>query len=148
VLDVPHIDQVKAQNAQFHLYERAKHVFGEAKRVYDYKETCDADGMDDEERIVKLGSLMDESHSSCDELYDCSSVNLNELTGMAKAAGALGSRLTGAGWGGCCVSLVRKDQVEDFITAVMEYYTKEREPGKQLWVTDDLERYIFGTAIG
>ena len=104
--------------------------------------------MDEEQRIVKLGRLMNESHQSCDELYDCSSPQLNELISLCREKGALGSRLTGAGWGGCCVSLVRKADVPAFIEGVLDYYTREREPGQQLWITDDLYRYIFGTAIG
>ena len=91
---------------------------------------------------------MNESHLSCDMLYDCSSPELNELTKMARDAGALGSRLTGAGWGGCCVSLVRKQDLEQFISKVMDYYTKERATGETLWVTDDLNRYIFATNPG
>jgi galactokinase len=51
---------------------------------------------------------------------------LNELTDMARKAGALGSRLTGAGWGGCCVSLVRKTELKDFIDKVTKFYTQER----------------------
>lgn len=69
---------------------------------------------------------MNESHQSCDKLYDCSSEMLNELTDMARKAGALGSRLTGAGWGGCCVSLVRKTELKDFIDKVTKFYTQER----------------------
>ena len=67
---------------------------------------------------------------------------------MARDSGALGSRLTGAGWGGCSVSLVKKDDLEDFVTKMYTYYTKEREQGQQLWVTDDLERYLFATKPG
>ena len=91
---------------------------------------------------------MNASHKSCDKLYECSSNELNELTQMARDLGALGSRLTGAGWGGCCVSLVRKSEVKVFTDKLMDYYTKERGVGEKLWVTDDLHRYIFSTQLG
>jgi galactokinase len=88
---------------------------------------------------------MNESHFSCKVLYDCSSENLDELTKLARDSGAYGSRLTGAGWGGCCVSLVDKSNLNSFLDKMHTYYTKEREPGYQLWVTDDLDRYLFAT---
>lgn len=124
------------------------HVYAESKRVHDFKATCESTDMTEEQKVVKLGQLMNESHQSCDDLYDCSSTQLNELINLCRSSGSLGSRLTGAGWGGCCVSLVRKTEVPQFIESVLDYYTREREPGQQLWVTDDLYRYIFGTSIG
>jgi N-acetylgalactosamine kinase len=106
---IPHLTEVMKQNAAFYVYERAYHVFGEAQRVHQFKAICDEEGLDADERAKKLGDLMNASHVSCDMLYDCSSKNLNELVKLAKESGALGARLTGAGWGGCCVALVKKD---------------------------------------
>lgn len=54
---------------------------------------------------------MNASQDSCDVLYDCSCEELNDVIEIARRSGSLGSRLTGAGWGGCCVSIVRKEQV-------------------------------------
>ena len=76
--------------------------------MHDFKQVCENKTLGEDDKVIQLGKLMTQSHVSCDMLYDCSSPELNELTKMARDAGALGSRLTGAGWGGCCVSLVRK----------------------------------------
>jgi hypothetical protein len=46
------------------------------------------------------------------------------------------------------VSLVKKDILEEFITKVYTYYTKQRPPGDELWITDDLDRYIFASEPG
>jgi N-acetylgalactosamine kinase len=98
----------------FKLRARATHVYREAQRVYLFKEVCDSSTLTNEEKIRQLGELMDDSHASCRDLYECSCKELDQLVQLSKKAGARGSRLTGAGWGGCTVSLVRDDDCGRF----------------------------------
>lgn len=59
-------------------------------------------------KLKQFGALLYESHESCRRLYDCSSPELDTIVSAAKRAGALGARLTGAGWGGAAIVLVRE----------------------------------------
>lgn len=115
----------------FKLGDRAAHVYSEADRVYKFRaaaeEEEEGDGKEEggggaDGRLVRLGQLMDASHGSCARLYECSCPELDALVGVAKGAGALGSRLTGAGWGGCTVSLVREGDAAGFMAALREQY--------------------------
>ncbi|CAH1797812.1 unnamed protein product, partial [Owenia fusiformis] len=107
----------------FKLYNRATHVFAEANRVYQFKMVCDEKPNG---ALETLGSLMSASHESCRDLYECSHPDLDQLVNICMESGALGSRLTGAGWGGCAVSMVPTNQVEPFMAKVREaYYSKD-----------------------
>ncbi len=76
-----------------------------------------------EARLNDFGRLMNASHDSLGDLYE---VTGNELDTLVKEArridGVLGSRMTGAGFGGCTVSLVREEQVQAFIKQVGAAY--------------------------
>ncbi|XP_022048630.2 N-acetylgalactosamine kinase [Acanthochromis polyacanthus] len=104
---------------QFWLHQRAKHVYGEAARVLQFKSVCDSEPA---ESIQLLGDLMNQSHASCRDLYECSCPELDQLVDICLKAGAVGSRLTGAGWGGCAVSMVPTEKVESFLQAVRAAY--------------------------
>ncbi|CAA7269550.1 unnamed protein product [Cyclocybe aegerita] len=139
-----YLSWVDIEATNFQLYKRVKHVFSEARRVLLFRRTClEAAGSSDSNDSVylqNLGSLMNDSQDSCSNLYECSCPELDQLTRIARDAGALGSRLTGAGWGGCTVSLVREGEVEKFIQKVKEAYT----PYKGL-EGDALNEVIFAT---
>ncbi|XP_055789109.1 N-acetylgalactosamine kinase [Salvelinus fontinalis] len=110
---------------QFKLYQRARHVYGEAARVLRFKSVCD-EAPSAPNGVQRLGDLMKQSHSSCRDLYECSCPELDQLVEICLQSGAVGSRLTGAGWGGCAVSMVPTDKVESFLKSVRElYYTSD-----------------------
>ena len=79
---------------EFQLCKRALHVFSEAQRVYDFRDACDGATVPPK-AFRKLGDLMNESHASCRDMYDCSCPELDELTEVCRKSGAYGSRLTG-----------------------------------------------------
>ncbi|GFU61781.1 n-acetylgalactosamine kinase [Nephila pilipes] len=106
----------------FQLSNRATHVFEEAARVQKFKLVCESGNND----IHELGRLMNESHQSCRDLYECSHPVLDELVKISLEAGAIGSRLTGAGWGGCCISLVMENYVEQFMNVLKKKFYERR----------------------
>lgn len=123
---------VEVEATYFQLYRRAKHVFTEALRVLQFRDLCSAGASSSaspsETLLEDLGNIMDESQQSCSRFFECSCPELETLTGLAKQSGAYGSRLTGAGWGGCCVSLVKQEDVETFMSKLRTGY----EPYKNL----------------
>ncbi|KAF2828693.1 galactokinase [Ophiobolus disseminans] len=113
---------------KFMLRQRALHVFTEALRVIKFRSLLSSPPSSGKELIESLGALMNTTQISCREIYDCSCPELDELCDLARAAGAAGSRLTGAGWGGCSVHLVPKDKVEAVKKAWEEKYYRKRFP--------------------
>ncbi|CAK9829294.1 N-acetylgalactosamine kinase [Anthophora retusa] len=102
----------------FKLKQRALHVYNEAARVVEFRRTSVENTIMEEEKVRQLGKLMSNSHASLYELYECSHPSLDSLVDKAMACGALGARLTGAGWGGCIVAIVTKDKVTEFVDAL------------------------------
>ncbi|MFS0727087.1 galactokinase [Paenibacillus sp. 1P07SE] len=96
---------------------RARHVVEEIDRVV---RSVDALKADD---LISFGRYMNESHDSLRDLYEVTGDELDAMVESARAVpGVLGSRMTGAGFGGCTVSLVHEDSVDTFIAQVGEQY--------------------------
>ncbi len=100
----------------FLLTNRVRHVISEAARV---EASCEALLRFDS---AAFGNLMNESHESCRRDYGISTVELDTLSSIMRDSGALGSRLTGAGFGGCAIALVRDTDLERVIASVKEHY--------------------------
>lgn len=118
---------------RFKLRQRALHVFSEALRVLEFmallsnpSQTTLSSGVDSTAAYnASLGALLNATQDSCRDVYECSCDEIDQLCAIARKAGSYGSRLTGAGWGGCSVHLVPADKVADVREAwEREYYGK------------------------
>lgn len=97
--------------------KRAKHA------VYENQRTLKAQKELSAGNLAEFGKLMNQSHISLRDDYEVTGVELDTLAALAwEQPGVVGSRMTGAGFGGCTVSIVKKDKVNDFIKNVGEAY--------------------------
>ncbi|MFC2354929.1 MAG: galactokinase [Capnocytophaga ochracea] len=97
--------------------KRAKHA------VYENQRTLKAQKELSAGNLTEFGKLMNQSHISLRDDYEVTGVELDTLAALAwEQPGVVGSRMTGAGFGGCTVSIVKKDKVDDFIKNVGEAY--------------------------
>ena len=97
--------------------KRAKHA------VYENQRTLKAQKELSAGNLSEFGKLMNQSHISLRDDYEVTGVELDTLAALAwEQPGVVGSRMTGAGFGGCTVSIVKKDKVDDFIKNVGEAY--------------------------
>ena len=100
--------------------KRAKHA------VYENQRTIKAQKELMEGNLKEFGRLMNESHVSLRDDYEVTGIELDTMVEIAwNQEGVIGSRMTGAGFGGCTISIVKKDAVDKFIANVGKEY-KER----------------------
>lgn len=98
---------------------RVRHVVREIARVQAFVALLDAD------RLRDVGPLMDASHASLRDDYEVSCRELDVAVEAARAAGALGARMTGGGFGGSAIALVEADAVPTVATAVDAAFAAE-----------------------
>ena len=127
-LNTKYMSKFPVRAEKFQLRQRTLHVFSEALRVIQFRKLLSSPPQDGTELISALGDLMNETQTSCRDVYDCSCPELDELCDLARGAGACGSRLTGAGWGGCSVHLVPKNKVDAVKKAWEEKYYRKKFP--------------------
>ena len=100
--------------------KRAKHA------VYENQRTIDAVSALKEGNIERFGELMNQSHISLRDDYEVSCEEIDILVDLAwKIPGVIGSRITGGGFGGCTVSIVKNEAVDTFIETIGEAYKEK-----------------------
>lgn len=102
------------------LVKRAKHVISENGRVLEAVKVLK------ENNITRFGELMNLSHDSLKNDYEVTGTELDTLVYEArKLPGVIGSRMTGAGFGGCTVSIVKKVNADSFVSQLTSVYIQK-----------------------
>jgi galactokinase len=85
--------------------------------------------------LTRFGKLMNDSHASLRDDYDVSIPALNKLVALAQAhPGVLGARMTGAGFGGCTVALMKSTAIDSFINDVLPKYEQQFNRKAEVYV--------------
>ncbi|CAK9803855.1 GALK1 [Anthophora plagiata] len=112
------IQVLQSQNVPEEMIKRTRHVVTEIQRTIDAVAALETGDFN------TFGHLMNESHNSLKYDYEVSSDELDTLvTAAREVKGVLGSRLTGAGFGGCTVTLLKKDVTNEAIEHIKAKYS-------------------------
>ena len=111
--------------------KRAKHA------VYENQRTVKAVKALKEDNVEEFGRLMNASHVSLRDDYEVSCEEIDILVDLAwKIPGVIGSRITGGGFGGCTVSIVKSDAVDTFIDTIGKQYKEKVGHEAEFYVVD------------
>ncbi|CRK17114.1 hypothetical protein BN1708_011940, partial [Verticillium longisporum] len=151
-LEARYTSKIPIRADRFKLRQRALHVFAEALRTLEFmsliESAAPSTGANTTELNTKLGALLNETHASCQTVYENSWPEVDDICRIAREAGSYGSRITGAGWGGCSVHLVPADKVEAVQTAWdREYYSKRELTAEQKAEATVVSRPGSGSAV-
>uniref|UniRef100_A0A1B0G514 GHMP kinase C-terminal domain-containing protein n=1 Tax=Glossina morsitans morsitans TaxID=37546 RepID=A0A1B0G514_GLOMM len=114
------ITALKANHCDEVLLKRARHVITEIKRAQEAAIALKAHD------FKKMGELMTKSHMSLRDDFQVSCPELDVLVDAAiNCPGVLGSRMTGGGFGGCTVTLVQRNALDNVITTIYENFIKK-----------------------
>ena len=100
--------------------KRAKHVVTENDRVLKAKKSLQ------DNNITQFGKFMNESHWSYSKDFEASTKDVDNIINRSIECGALGARLTGGGFGGFTVSLLEKNNFQNWYNKIIEFYPKEK----------------------
>jgi galactokinase len=119
------------------LLKRAQHVIEENDRV-----KLAASALS-ENNLAEFGRLMYASHDSLRDLYEVSGIELDTVAEYAKTdPNVAGARMTGAGFGGCAIALVKEDAFDSFSKQIITYYTDK------IGYAPSVYRSLIGDGVG
>lgn len=128
VADIKNLGELSEE--QFEQYKDAiqngVHMRRARHAVYENQRTLQAVAALKENNLKRFGELMNDSHISLRDDYEVTGIELDTLVEAAwEQPGVIGSRMTGAGFGGCTVSIVETDAIDNFVKNVGDIYRRD-----------------------
>ena len=112
------------------LFKRVRHVVKENERVYEYTKALIKG------EYIKLGTLLNASDESLRDDYEVTGKHLDLITNAARKAGAIGARMTGAGFGGCAIALIKREMFDEFSQKVSKEYFEQTKIKPEFYLVD------------
>lgn len=128
-IDLETVEKYKEELPE-NVYKRAHHVVSENARVLTSQKALEAGD------LKKFGDLMYASHKSLSEDYEVSCKELDILVNIAAEEGIEGARMTGAGFGGCTVNLVKKSKVDQFVEIIKKQYKQKTGIDSEVYISN------------
>ena len=136
-IDTDTFNQHKHLIADKTIRDRARHVVEENDRVKLAAVELS------QNNLSEFGRLMYASHDSLRELYEVSGKELDAIVAYSKTnPNIAGARMTGAGFGGCAIALVKNDAFEEFSRELTDYYTQ------QIGYAPSVSSSLIGNGVG
>jgi galactokinase len=125
------LDNIKALINDDVVFRRVKHVVKENERVYLFKDALINND------LITLGKLLNESHESLKNDYETSGMHLDTIVEASQEfKDCLGARMTGAGFGGCAIALVKKSSFDEFKKTVEAKYLEKTGINALIYLVD------------
>lgn len=120
-LNVDDLDIIKTILNDDTLFRRVKYVVKESRRVLDFVSELKKQDLS----IEKLAKILNDGHRGLKEDYEVSGYHLDKICELSNSSGAIASRMTGAGFGGCAIAIVKRDLIDNYIKELKEAYFNE-----------------------
>ena len=132
-IDMPALERCR-EGLPMQVYRRCRHVVTENQRVLDAAQALKS------KDAHRFGQLMYQSHTSLRDDYEVSCQEIDLLVDLARgSSGVYGARITGGGFGGCMVTLVRSDHVDEFTSHMEQSYKAATGLTPEIYIAEAVE---------
>ena len=129
-LDSSSLDDIEQMLNDDVLFRRVRHVVTENERVKEFVKALEKSD------VKVMAKILNESHHSLRRDYEVTGLHLDMIVSAALNSGALGARMTGAGFGGCAIAIVENSKVNEFIENVLKKYKNKTKLDAQIFIVD------------